>query len=190
MDMKVDIKEQPTLRTPVARRQFVTPFPVVSDGDDVTRKLSAIRQETQRVKAERPEIAQDDSPYRNVQLAVLAIIMTTMTGIVLLATRHTDGFLYNTFLVALVLFSWSIIGYEFFAKQSFSYGLITANIVLIVLFLMAWFCLALVFVLPNTGLAPYLAVTPGPHPCPGHYLLRNYHHIPTCVELPLPKGVK
>jgi len=189
--MKVDITQQSTLRTPaMPRRQFVTPFPSTGDGDDVTRKLSAIRLETQRMKAERPEIARDDSPYRNVQLAVLAIIMTTITGVVLLATRHTDGFLYNTMLVALVLFSWSIIGYEFFAKQSFGYGLLSANIVLIVLFLMAWFCLALVFVLPNTGLAPYLSVTPGIHPCPGHYLLRLYHHVETCVELPLPKGVK
>ena len=135
-----------------------------------------------------PEVTAE-SPYQSVQFAVLAIVLTALTGIVLLATRHTDGFLYNTFLVALVLFSWSIIGYEFLLKKSFSYGLLTANIVLILLFLMAWFCLALRFVLPDSGLAPYLAVTPGLHPCPNHYMLALYHHVSTCVELPLPKGV-
>src|SRR6266851_9859286 len=89
--MKVDITQQSTLRTPAIRRQFVTPFPVTSDDDDVTRKLSAIRLETQRVKAVMPGIARDDSPYQSVRFAVLAVIMTTITGVVLLATRHTDG---------------------------------------------------------------------------------------------------
>src|SRR6266851_4965249 len=149
--MKVDITQQSTLRTQAIRRQFVTPFPSTGDGDDVTRKLSAIRLETQRAPVVQP--VPDDfvapvpkkSPYTSVWVALIACAFTYVVGVTLQVNHDTSGFLYTTVIVTLVLLAWGITGVEWLIKQGkdFYYGILGNVLILVLLFMMAWFVLGI-----------------------------------------------
>ena len=140
--MKVDITQQPTLRTPaMPRRQFVTPFPVTSERAPVV----------QPVPDDFVAPVPKKSPYTSVWVALIACAFTYVVGVTLQVNHDTSGFLYTTVIVTLVLLAWGITGVEWLIKQGkdFYYGILGNVLILVLLFMMAWFVLGIAIVLPD-----------------------------------------
>ncbi len=160
--------------------------------EDDTIELKVIKQETQKMPVVKPVPdtfvpTLDNNPgYR---MALLFASLPTLAGVTLLVTRHTNGFLFNSVVVALVLVAWAVAYRQWIFNAQSKYSVLMSLLALVALFMMGWCMVGITFDLPGIYEAPYVQVTPGKTPCPNHYKPRVYQHALTCVELIMPKGV-